>query len=234
MRDLLSEFPLESFPDIAARLADVATAKAALAEVNGLAFWEDGEIIAQRERIREDNSDFLDHILFVAVDSGGILYGLWIRGRMSGMWTLLDHHEIDISPAWRNTADFISAVKLGGWSPRPTLPDVEQAASADELASWASAREAYFKNFELEYANDAEGMFTMFWGYTVIALTPVAEAASLMRFLTIDNQWVAERAANTLGDFGYKPAIAALQELASKGGNGALAAKGALKKLGEA
>ncbi len=229
MIQLLEHFDTSEFPDIASRLTEVT--RAAEAAPEHLTFLDAGEILARRGQIREDNSDFLDNILFVAEDAGGVLYGVWLRGKLAGMWTIFDHHEIDISPAWRDVDDFIASAQ---GELAPTLPDFADKASPEEHARWAETREVYRKNFQANYDADPESMYAMFFAYSVIALTPRGEADTLMPFLSINNQWIAERAVVALAGYRHQPAIPALTELAGSTGNGALAARGALKQLGAA
>lgn len=224
MSTLTDALDPQAFPDAATQVENFRRAAKAMGDK--LSFFDDATIVERRDQIREENSDFLDHILFVAEDAGGVLYGIWVRGSLAGMWSILDHHEVDLSPAWRNTDDFIAN------GPTPSLPDSDDAASAADHERWAAVRAKYEPNFQEQLAADADGVYTVFFAYTIIALTPRSEADSLIRFLTIDNQWIAERAAATLGEFEHKPAIEALTELSKKQGNGAMAARGALKRMG--
>lgn len=213
-----------AFPDAAAQIENARHAAKNMGDK--LSFFDDATIMERRDQIREENSDFLDHILFVAEDEGGVLYGIWIRGALAGMWSMLDHDEVDLSPAWRSTEDFVANC------PTPSLPDSDDAASPADHERWAAIRTKYESNYQKQLADDPDGVFAVFFAFTLIALTPRAEAELLLRYLTSDNQWIAERAAATLGEFGYKPAIEALTELSKKNGNGALAARGALKRMG--
>lgn len=227
---LLEHLSPDAFPNVADRLAEVARAAEALRERSGFAFLDSKEILARRDQIHENNSDFLDHILFVAEDAGGTLYGLWLRGKLTGMWAILDHNEIDISPAWRDVDDFIAHACEDVLT--PSLPDIKDKASPEEHARWADVRELYAKNFQTHYDADHDSMYALFFAYSIIALTPRSEADALIPFLTLDNQWIAERAAATLGNYRHQVAIPALEELAKRDGNGALAARGALKQMG--
>lgn len=229
-KDLSTQFDVEAFPMLAERLGEVDRAAEALRGVSRLRFFDAAETMAQRNEIREANSDFLDHILFVAADAGGVLYGIWLRGQPCGMWSMLDHHEIDISPAWRNVDDFIAKASTAELT--PTLPDFADQASADEHTRWAGVREAYQKNFRITYDEDPQSMYALFFAYSIIALTPRAEAGSLIPFLSVENQWIAERAVVALGGFRHREAIPALVELSKGTGNGALAARGALRQMG--
>lgn len=229
--NLSPRFPAETFPNFSARLAEVTRAAGALSAQSGFRFLDDAEVLKQREHLRNENSDFLDHILFVASDAGGVLYGVWLRGRLVGMWSMYNVDEIDLSPAWPDVDSFIAAMQSGDG--RARLPDFSDAVSADQHASWAETRAAYHANFKAQYDADHDSMFAIFFAYSIIALTPRADAATLIPFLHVDNQWIAERAAVALGGFKHRGAIADLKALVNVGGNGGLAARGALAAMGE-
>lgn len=72
----------------------------------------------------------------------------------------------------------------------------------------------------------------MFYAFTIMGLTPREDAGELVRFLKFPNQWIQERAVVTLGAFQYRTAEPELRALAQEKGNGALAARGALKAMG--
>lgn len=227
---LIDDFDAEQFPGIGERFAEVSKARAAL-DGKWLTFLSDEDVRKQRAELREDQSDFLDNLLFVAVDPGGVLYGLWARGLLAGMWVMLDHDEIDLSPAWRSVDDLTSSLDEDG-HPVPQLPDRAGRSTPEDHVRWAAVRAAYEPRFQQQYKEDAVGVYATFFGYCLIALTPRSEGESLVSFLTLDNQWLAERAAATLGDFGCHAAIPALQALGERNDNGGLAARGALKRLG--
>lgn len=228
MSDLASRLDAGAFPEARAHCEEVARARAALADRGELTFLEADEVFERRDQLREENSDFLDHVLYVAEDRGGVLYGIWLRGRLAGMWSMYDPDEIDLSPAWRSTDDFIDRVKHAEL--RPGLPDVEGRASAADHERFAEVVRAYRGNLEGE-DTDPDDVLTMFFAYSVVALTPRKAAGELVAFLDYPNQWIQERAASTLGAYGFTEAADALRALAAKSGNGALAARGALKKM---
>lgn len=221
---LADHFDAAAYPDIATQIT--AARRAAQIMGDALTFFDDATVLERRTQLRDDNSDFLDNILFVAEDAGGALYGVWIRGGLTGMWTALDHDEIDLSPAWRDVDDLIASY------PQASLPDTDDTASPADHARWAELREKYEPQYQKQLAEDPDGVFAVFFAFTIIALTPRADADTLVRFLTSDNQWIAERAAATLGGYKHQPAVAALTELSLREGNGALAARGALAHMG--
>jgi hypothetical protein len=228
MTDLSRLLPVSEFPNASTWLQAVARARKALEGNPGLDWLDEEEVIEKRAALREEHSDFLDHILFVAEDRRGALRGVWLRGKLEGMWCACDAEEVDLSPLWRSTDDFVEcALNREG---RPGLPDLEGRASDAERARFGDIIKAYRANLEGGEV-DPDDVLTMFFAFTVIALTPENDLGALIPFLQFENQWVQERAAVTLGAFRYAPATEALRALAQTSGNGALAARGVLKTL---
>lgn len=230
VNNVLEQLDLGAFPDATQRVAEVSQASAALAGVNNLRFFDAHEVLEQRNRLREENSDFLDHILFVAENRRGVLYGIWLRAKPSGMWTMYDPEEIDLSPAWRSTEDFIERMRSNDGA--PGLPDIEGRASAEEVARFREVIVAYRANLANVTPDYFDDVMTVFFAYSVIALTPRDSVGELIPFLEFPNQWIQERAAVTLGAFRHADAAPALRALAATEGNGALAARGALESMG--
>ncbi|KAF6582359.1 HEAT repeat domain-containing protein [Paenibacillus sp. EKM211P] len=173
------------------------------------------------------------HIVPLWTDDHSNYVGLYVEGPLAYKLCYINHQETDLSPMYRSTASLIAELEQNpelDWEQLrkdyPSDNDISTEQLAEDIRCMHEMQAILEKDSSME--DDVRCQLL----YSLMAITPVSEADSLLPYVDDEDMYVQERACILLGYHGYGPATELLKEVVKHGSpNGKLAARKALSMI---
>jgi len=162
-------------------------------------------------------------IVWLWSDDNSNYIGIWCDGPLAGFLTVLDHDSPLPVPAFRTVISFLTRLLAfrGGRGSYVSMYDVpsiprDLPVLADDPTTTLRDKEladCFRRSWAVECDDDRKSYFAAL----SMALTPVADTASVLEFLSDDDMFTPELAVNLLELRQYVDAVPALEKLAANG-----------------
>ncbi|WP_017426597.1 hypothetical protein [Paenibacillus sp. ICGEB2008] len=158
------------------------------------------------------------YIIPLWTDDHSNYVGLYVEGPLAYKLCYINHEETDLSPRYRSTASLIAELEQNpelDWEQLrqdyPSDNDISTEQLAEDIRCMHELQAILEKDSSME--DDVRCQLL----YSLMAITPVSEADSLLPYVDDEDMYVQERACILLGYHGYEPATELLKEVMKHG-----------------